>query len=128
MKRNSFFVIGLTVAMMAGACSSAGGGRTSVRSDLITSEQIQSAGQNNLFDVVQAIRPTWLRARSPNSFQNPGQIRVYLDDVRVGTVDALRTIPAQNVTFIQWYDPISASARWGLDHDQGAIVVSTRPL
>ena len=119
--------MGLLLALVTVACSTPGGGtRSAARSDMITSEQIRAAGQNNLFDVVQAIRPTWLRPRSPNSFQNPGQVRVYLDDVRVGTVDALRSIPAQNVTYIQWFDPISASARWGLDHEQGAIVVSTR--
>ena len=57
----------------------------------------------------------------------PGEVQVHLDDVRLGGVGTLREIPVIDVSYMQFYDPASASARWGLDHSHGAIYVSTRP-
>jgi hypothetical protein len=117
----------LLLAALAAACSTNGVGTRAGRSDLITVQDLQAANATNLFDAVRAIRPNWLRARSPNSLQRQGQVQVYFDDTRVGGVEALRNLPMQGIAFIQWFDPITASARWGLDHEQGAIYVSTRP-
>ena len=112
---------------VASACSANASGARATRSDMITVDDLRAANSTNLFDAVRAIRPNWLRARSPNSLQNQGQVQVYFDDTRVGGVEALRTIPTQGIAYLRWFDPISASSRWGLDHEQGAIVVSTRP-
>ena len=117
----------LVLAFAAGCSASAPGARTSTRSDTITVDDLRSANATNLYDAVRTIRPNWLRARSPNSLSNQGQVQVYFDDTRIGGVDGLRSIPTQGIAYIRWHDPISASARWGLDHEQGAIVVSTRP-
>ena len=118
----------LLLVLVVAACSAnAAGGRTTSRSDTITVDDLRAANATNLYDAVRTIRPNWLRARSPNSIQNQGQVQVYFDDTRIGGVDNLRSIPTQGIAYIRWHDPISASARWGLDHEQGAIVVSTRP-
>jgi hypothetical protein len=53
---------------------------------------------------------------------------VYLDGVRMGGIDQLRTIDVRPVTYIRFFDGIAATARWGLDHGAGAIYVSTHPL
>jgi hypothetical protein len=116
----------LLLALVA-ACSTNGVGTRAGRSDMITLQDLQAANSTNLYDAVRAIRPNWLRARSPNSLQRQGQVQVYFDDTRVGGVESLRNLPMQGIAYLQWFDPITASARWGLDHEQGAIVVSTRP-
>jgi hypothetical protein len=103
-------------------------GRAPGRSDYLSRDDLTAvAGQSNLYDVLHAQRPNWLVARSQNSFMNPGRVQVYLDDVRIGGVDQLRNISMQGIDHVQWYDPITASSRWGLNHEMGAIVVSTRP-
>ena len=117
----------LVVVVLSAACGANNTGRRPTRSDTITVAELQAANQTNVYDAVRTIRPNWLRARSPNSFQAPGQVQAYYDDTRIGGVENLRNIPMQGVAYIRWYDPISASARWGLDHEQGAIVVSSRP-
>jgi hypothetical protein len=124
--RRSPLLVLLVLAIAAGCSSNAAGGRAS-RSDTITVDDLRAANATNLYDAVRTIRPNWLRARSPNSLQNQGQVQVYFDDTRIGGVENLRQLPTQGVAYIRWYDPISASSRWGLDHEQGAIVVSTRP-
>jgi hypothetical protein len=121
----------LSIIVLLLVLAACGGPRTqgsATRSDLLTQETLRTGSQSNVYEAVQAIRPNWLRPRGPDSFRNPGQVQVYLDAVRLGGVETLRTIPVQQVQFIQWYDPVSASSRWGLDHGHGAILVSTRPL
>jgi len=117
----------LLLLALAAACSTNAAGTRASRSDTITVDDLRAANSTNLYDAVRTIRPNWLRARSPNSFQNQGQVQVYFDDTRVGGVESLRNLPMQGIAYLQWFDPITASARWGLDHEQGAIVVSTRP-
>jgi hypothetical protein len=41
-------------------------------------------------------------------------------------VETLRAIGLANVAYIRYIDGVTASARWGLDHGQGVIFVSTR--
>src|SRR5215204_5962711 len=113
----------LLLLALAAACSTNAAGTRASRSDTITVDDLRAANSTNLYDAVRTIRPNWLRARSPNSFQNQGQVQVYFDDTRIGGVDNLRSIPTQGIAYIRWFDPISASSRWGLDHEQGAIVV-----
>lgn len=99
---------------------------TRTRHDILTVEQLRSTGTQNAFDAVQALRASWLRPRGPDSFRTPGQVMVYIDDVRLGGVDTLRNISVPQIIFIQYYDGNAASGRWGLDHGNGVIFVSTR--
>jgi hypothetical protein len=94
---------------------------------VITREQLVEHNFNTAFDAVQALRSNWLRKRGEDSFRSPTQIWVYVDDVRMGGIESLRSIPRTGIEFIRYYDALTASARWGLDHGQGVIYVSTRP-
>jgi len=75
---------------------------------------------------IEALRSNWLRERGPDSFSTPGHVQVYLDDSRVGGVETLRMLSLANVLFIRHVNGVDAAARWGLDHGQGVILVSTR--
>ena len=86
------------------------------------------------YDVIKSLRPGMLvprdsRARvnsaSPAMSETSG-IRVYVDDVRVGGVDALSTLPAIAVEHIRWLSPTDAVARYGGGHPSGAIAVTSR--
>jgi len=44
----------------------------------------------------------------------------------MGGVELLRTVRLINVALIRHMDGIQASARYGLGHDQGAILITTR--
>jgi len=131
----------LTAVIALTACSSGGastGGTTSsttVRrggSNLITPEEITAAGagMESAFDIVQRLRPAMLRSRT-SSFgsDNQGQqvpVIVYSDDVRLGTVENLRTIPAMQVREIRYISATDATQRWGTGHSSGAIQVVTK--
>jgi hypothetical protein len=119
--------LGLLASIAACSQNRAENGRVADRK-LLTREQFANKGYNSPYDVIAALRSNWLATRGPDSFQSPSQVIVYLDGARLGGVDALRSIDIRPVTYIQYFDGVTAAARWGLDHGAGVIFVSTHPL
>ncbi|MCC7055455.1 MAG: hypothetical protein IT355_19430 [Gemmatimonadaceae bacterium] len=130
----------LATLALLGACSSGGGAPAAAgapapapaarrpRQDqqLITRDVIIGTQYTNLYDVVQALRSNWLTVRSASGgAANTAVLQVYLDNQRIGGVEELRRILPSTVQSARFYDPISASARWGMDHGAGAIYVVT---
>jgi hypothetical protein len=113
------------IVTACGAQRSGGTPQTSARAQL-ASEEMEKAGYPDLFATVQSLRPHWLQRRGSTSLRPGLQIRVYLDGALYGGPETLRQITTRSVSSIQYLDGLQASARWGLDHDLGAIVVSTR--
>ena len=117
----------LTVAACAGAGKrSPDAARPRTRTDLITPVEIQSAQWASAYDLVNNLRPQWLRSRGPDTIRGrPGEVQVVLDGVRLGGVGALRSLPASGISFLQFYDGITAAARWGAGFGNGAIYITT---
>jgi len=123
-------VLGWAAILVATAgCSARSPHGTTLRADrdLLTQEELREHRFSTVFEAIEALRAHWLRERGPDSFTAPGHVQVYLDDSRLGGVEALRTLPLANVLFIRHVDGIVAAARWGLDHGHGVILVATRP-
>ena len=119
------------IALLWIACASGGKSArpaANPRADMITAEELRGGQWRNAYDAVRSLRSRWLQPRGADTFLGkPGEVQVHLDDVRLGGVGTLREIPVVDVNYMQFFDPASASARWGLDHSHGAIYVSTRP-
>lgn len=92
---------------------------------LITRDVIVGTQYTNLFDVVQAMRPNWLRTRGSNDSANGDVLQVYLDNQRIGGINELRNIAPTSVLSLRYYDPIASAARWGMNHSAGVIFVLT---
>ena len=116
-------LLGLSLACATGGST---GGSRRTDATLITREQIIEYQFRNAYDAVQALHSPWLSTRGTDSFSNPSQVWVYLNDSKLGGVETLRDIATPSIAYIRHYDGITASARWGLDHGQGVIYVSTR--
>ena len=95
-------------------------------SNLISASQIAST-VGSLYEVVRTYHPNWLRIRGPDSLRRSGEVQVYFDGTRVGGIENLRSMASSGISFIRWYDGIEAAARWGLDHGNGVIWVSSTP-
>jgi hypothetical protein len=95
---------------------------------ILTRAQFGANQFSTAFDAIVSLRSNWLKTRGPDSFQNPTQVRVYLDNSSLGDTETLRTIAINTVVYIRYFDGVQATARWGLDHGAGVIYVSTRPL
>ena len=120
----------LAAVMMAivAACSSASSARRPSASPpgVITMDELSATRYSTAFEVVQALRPQWLRGRGRTSLNLSESVKVYLDDSPLGEPEQLRSISARSIASIRYLDGNTATQRWGMDHGQGAIMVSTR--
>jgi hypothetical protein len=100
-------------------------------STLITEEEIDRARPNvgNAFDVVQLLRPRWLRAREMVQLPGEGgtdpqmaQVHVYMDDRDKGDVEFLKTIPADLIATLKFMSMTEVGARFGPSSGPGIVV------
>ncbi len=101
--------------------------------NLITSHEIEERAPTaqHAQEIVERLRPQWLRARrgavSMSGMSTAPAIRVYLNDIRQqGGLDVLRTIMRDEVTELRFVNGVDASARYGVDHELGAVLVRTQ--
>ena len=101
-----------------------------------------TSGVTTAQDLVQRLRPQWLRGRGSVTMNNTQQeaIVVYVDGVRSGQIHVTRTleasraagpnplegIAAARVERLVYYGASEATQRFGTGHTHGAIEVITR--
>ena len=95
-------------------------------SNLITAEEIREISAANAYEAVSRLRSHWLRKRGVSSINREGSSLVYHDGMRAGTPEALRRINADVIESISFLNGSQATQRYGLDHGNGAIVISSR--
>lgn len=134
----------ISLAVLTGliGCSASGG--TTPRSttprpdpDLITAAEISAQSFRDGYHVVQQLRPTWFTRKSggstsrrigtsPSSSTTGSGIVVYLNNARMGGVDALRQLSANSIESLRFLDAAMATATLpgiGSSVVSGAIVV-----
>jgi hypothetical protein len=142
--RSALHHVALIAATAAGfACASSTGGAVTpsgapapARTDrtVITTEELKNTGETNLYNVIQRLRPDWLRSRGPTSFsqtmaQSTGAeaISVYQDMQRLGTVDVLKGMTITQATSLKFYSASDAQMRFGTGNQSGAIQILVTP-
>ncbi len=119
----------LALALALAGCASTGSDpdaqRLSGDRSVLTQEEFRGSGHNNLYDVVQALRPSWLVQRGPISLSDPeaGRVVVYVNDVQAGGVEYLRQVNVLDVVSLRYLDPVEASAQFGLKQSGGAAII-----
>lgn len=106
--------------------------------ELITEAEIAKTAYSNALEIVQSLRPNMLRVRpttltpSNNAFGFPdiaaanAGVVVYFDDVRLGEVAQLSSIPTLRVREIRYINARDATTRWGTGHGAGVIQVISK--
>lgn len=101
--------------------------------NLITTDEIEERAPTaqHAQEIIERLRPQWLRPRrgavSMSGMTTAPAIRVYLNDIRQqGGTDVLRTILRDEVVELRFVNGVDASARYGVDHELGAVLVRTR--
>jgi|GEM_PF-6153329 len=114
----------------------------SARHASIGRDDILRSGAATAYDAVSALRPAWFNDRGLQTFREgtrgasvsqtevvtiPGEptIKVYLDNAKLGGVQALREISALTVGTIQYLNPVEATMRYGRGHSHGVILVQS---
>jgi hypothetical protein len=118
-------VLALALAGCASTSSDPDAQRLSSDRSVLTQEEVRGAVYNNLYDVVQALRPSWLVQRGPISLTDPeaGRVVIYVNDVQAGGVEYLRQVSVLDVVSLRYLDPLEASAQFGLKQSGGAAII-----
>jgi outer membrane cobalamin receptor len=118
-------LFGLVLAACASSGSQEGPAR---RRDTITAEEISGLQVTSGFEVVQQLRPEYLRTRGVQSMRSAGtqMAVVYVDGVRQGGPEALRQVPRESIQEIRYLNGSDATTQYGTGHGGGAILVRTR--
>ncbi|HYT98824.1 MAG TPA: hypothetical protein VEK85_00510 [Gemmatimonadales bacterium] len=125
-------LVTLSVAALAGATPLHAVQR---RSNVLTAEEIERAKPNggSAFEIVETLRPRWLQVRElsrlPGTAGEPLKstpVYVYVNDVNMGSVDYLKTIPAETVLEMRWLSANETAGRYGPTDGQAAIVVKLK--
>lgn len=98
------------------------------RSDVITQEQMAELGSLNLYQVIERMRPQWLR-RSARSLSGGDEVVVFQDASYLGGPEVLRQLHPGLARRLRYLDAATASATLaGLGSRKvlGAIVIETR--
>lgn len=122
-------IVALTVLLtgdITGCAANREANGPSRNTGLLTLDEIESAHQPTLLDVVRALRPMWLRQLSTTvqNTQDAGVV-VYVDDQRVGGINVLREMTSTAATSLRFYSASEAQSRFGLGNLQGVIQVTT---
>ena len=123
--RNFVLVVAALVSL---ACGSKAPRVPAPDRNLITADEIAKSNGSTAYEVVERLRPAFLRTRGSQSIQNPTPLSpiVYLDGMRYGPVSSLAQIPAMGIVSIQYMNAVDASQRFGLGNEGGAILVATK--
>jgi hypothetical protein len=131
----------VALALIGGAlgCSSSGTTPNSsatpkVNPDLISTAEIDSQSFRDAYDVVQRLRPTWFTRKTGSSNTrrmgaSGSGLVVYLDNTRMGGIEALRQLNTSTIESLQFMDAAIATATLpglGSSVIAGAIVARMR--
>ena len=87
---------------------------------------------NTAHDIIQRLRPSFLRTRGASSFGNAASgtptptAKVIVDGAPRGGLSSLDQISAMSVRELRYLNAADASIQYGTGYDGGAILVFTR--
>lgn len=126
-------LIGLVILVcLSASCSGSTAGTAapppSTSSSAILEPELADVSHLSAYDAIRRLRPNWLKVRGVGTFsrQQSSGIRLYVDGARRSDFDDLRNIRASNIREIRYLDSRQATARYGTDDGDGAILVSTK--
>lgn len=144
--------------VLVSACASGGSRTQTVRanSSVITQEEIAQTTATTAYQLVQSLRPQWVRPRPVQNLSesthtrpvgsgrnasgdvsegrgtitvpNAGQpqVLVYMGQARLGDIRELHQIPATGVARVEFLDPAKADFRFGRGHTHGVILITPK--
>ena len=123
------FARAIAMAVLLGACATPGGTARESGQDrtTLTAANLKAHEKRTLYDVIRLERPQWLSTRGPTNprTQTGDEIVVYRDGVKVGGIENLRDITADLVASVRFLSGPEAQSRFGMDHQSGAILITT---
>jgi hypothetical protein len=128
-------LIATAMLSLAVGCASAGGSPVARQNqNVITSEEITAISAPTAYEVIQKLRPNFLRTRGAvhgapvggtNNIESVDLV-VYLNENRLGGSEQLRQISTTDIREIRYFSASEATTKWGTGHSAGAIQIVSR--
>lgn len=127
-----WIALALVTSLGASGCASSGTSATKAKSNsssVLNRAEIATTNLTSAYDVVTTLRPAWLRPAGMTTTglgvtggsSNQKQVLVYLDGMRLGGIESLRTITTSAITSMEYLSPTQAATRV---RDNGGEVAS----
>lgn len=96
--------------------------------DVITATEIATQpGATNALELVQRLRPNFLRVNERSSMRNTSSSPIVrLDNAELGEVSELRSIAASGIFEIRYFSIVAAESRFGGNRGRPVIFVATK--
>ena len=96
----------------------------------ISEDEIDEIEFHTAYEVVQALRPQWLRSRGVNRFidPTPSFADVSVDGTFVGKLDYLWSVSAMHVKEFRFWGPGAAGVKFGMGYPRGVIEIISKGL
>jgi hypothetical protein len=125
-RRISALGAGFLVAALVG-CATGGSSGPRGSSEVLTAEEMEPWAGQDLYTVIQRLRPQWILARKGVTFTERIPISVVVDGIRVdGNVEGLGRFRAGDVAEARYLNASDATTLYGIGMMSGAIVVRTK--
>ncbi|GAC1517336.1 MAG: hypothetical protein NVS1B4_17170 [Gemmatimonadaceae bacterium] len=112
------------------ACASAGSGAARPGSNVLTAADMADFRSENVYSILQRLRPDYLRGNARGATSLGGGLQkgtvVYVDRVRYGTTDVLRTLSGAKVREVRYYTATEAAMALGTNNSAPVIAVTTQ--
>ena len=121
-------LVALALSLAFAACAGSGArGSASGTSDVLTAEDLEPWASQDLFTIVQRMRPTWMQNRAPFTGQGRASIVIIVNGQRQeGALELLRDFKGTDVEEARFLNARDATTRYGTDMTAGAILISTK--
>ena len=121
-------VLGMAMVVAAWACAHGTGPVTRTPNE-ITPAEIAAADVRSAYELVERLRPVWLRSRGERSLRLPTEIVIYQNETMLGGIETLRALPIEMVHSMRLLDSAEAGRLTGLGsrHVERVIMVVIRP-
>jgi hypothetical protein len=120
-------------AFLAASCASSGRSATTPAGStqsryVVTEAELATVGDLSAYDALQQLRPTFLRSRDPQTSSHPTStpVAVFVGGGRTEGLDVLRSIRANTIKEMRFYEPQDANTRFGTGHNGGLIAVTLK--
>jgi len=126
--RCSFYLFLITIFFIE--CASTTTGEKSIKGSryLITAEEIRESSANDAYEVIQILRPGLLNRDQRRSIDigSKAEVVVYVNGIRYGSKESLKTISAMEIAEIRYLTGSEATMRFGSDHTGGAFLIKLK--
>lgn len=121
-------IAGLTVACSSNPKTTTGTTAAPIDRNVITETEIMQMPSVSLYDLIQKVRPDFLRSRGASSFSDTKQEYpvVFVDGRLYGDLSSLRSLVSSQISQVRYYDAMAAQAKFGVIQGSGVIDVTVR--